>query len=94
MIRTLKAFDIKGKNILLRVDFNVPMNGTSVSNNFRIKTALPTINSCIEGGASITIMSHLGRPDGSHSKKFSLMPVGEELAKLLENSLSFSTSSL
>ena len=90
MIRTLKSFDIKGKNILLRVDFNVPMNGTYVSNNFRIKTALPTINSCIEGGASITIMSHLGRPNGSHSKKFSLMPVGEELAKLLEMPIKFS----
>ena len=90
MIRTLKAFDIKGKNILLRVDFNVPMNGDSVSNNFRIKTALPTINSCIEGGASLTIMSHLGRPNGSPSKKFSLMPVGEELAKLLEMPIKFS----
>ena len=78
MIRTLKAFDIKGKNILLRVDFNVPMNKRVVSNNFRIKTALPTIKSCIEGGASITIMSHLGRPNGSPSEKFSLMPVGEE----------------
>ena len=53
MIRTIKAFDIKGKNILLRVDFNVPMDGKYVSNNFRIKTALPTIKSCIEGGASI-----------------------------------------
>ena len=90
MIRTLKSFDIKGKNILLRVDFNVPMDGGSVSNNFRIKTALPTIKSCIEGGASITIMSHLGRPNGSPSKKFSLMPVGEELAKLLEMPIKFS----
>ena len=90
MIRTIKAFDIKGKNILLRVDFNVPMNEGSVSNNFRIKTALPTIKSCIEGGASITIMSHLGRPNGSPSKKFSLMPIGEELAKLLEMPIKFS----
>ena len=90
MIRTIKAFEIKGKNILLRVDFNVPMNKRGVSNNFRIKTALPTIKSCIEGGASITIMSHLGRPNGSPSKKFSLMPVGEELAKLLEMPIKFS----
>ncbi len=90
MIKTLNAFDIKGKNILLRVDFNVPMDGTSVSNNFRIKTALPTINSCIEGGASLTIMSHLGRPNGSPSKNFSLIPVGEELAKLLEMPIKFS----
>ena len=90
MIRTLKAFDIKDKNILLRVDFNVPMDNNVVINNFRIKTALPTIKSCIEGGASITIMSHLGRPNGSFSEKFSLMPVGEELAKLLEMPIKFS----
>ena len=90
MIRTIKAFDIKGKNILLRVDFNVPMKKSGVSNNFRIKTVLPTIKSCIEGGASITIMSHLGRPNGSPSKKFSLMSVGEELAKLLEMPIKFS----
>ena len=90
MIRTLKAFDIKGKNILLRVDFNVPMDNNVVINNFRIKTALPTIKSCIEGGASITIMSHLGRPNGSVSEKFSLMPVGEELATLLEMPIKFS----
>ena len=90
MIRTLKAFDIKGKNILLRVDFNVPMDNNVVINNFRIKTALPTIKSCIEGGASITIMSHLGRPNGSFSERFSLMPVGEELATLLEMPIKFS----
>ena len=90
MIRTLNAFDIKAKNILLRVDFNVPMNGEIVSNNFRIKSALPTIKSCIEGGASITIISHLGRPNGSVDKKYSLMPVGEELARLLEMPIKFS----
>ena len=90
MIRTLNAFDIKAKNILLRVDFNVPMNGEIVSNNFRIKSALPTIKSCIEGGASITIISHLGRPNGSVDKKYSLIPVGEELARLLEIPIKFS----
>ena len=62
MIRTLNSFDIRGKNVLLRVDFNVPMQGSKVSNNFRLKAALPTINNCIEKGASVTIMSHLGRP--------------------------------
>ena len=90
MIRTLKSFDIRGKNILLRVDFNVPMQGFRVSNNFRLKAALPTINNCIEEGASVTIMSHLGRPDGSRSKALSLMSVGEELAKLLEMPIKFS----
>ena len=90
MIRTLKSFDIRGKNILLRVDFNVPMQEDKITNTFRIKAALPTINNCLEGGASITIMSHLGRPNGSPSKKLSLMPVGEELAKLLEIPIKFS----
>jgi len=90
MIRTLKSFDIRGKNVLLRVDFNVPMQGSRVNNNFRLKAALPTINSCIEGGASVTIMSHLGRPNGFRSKELSLMPVGEELAKLLEMPIKFS----
>ena len=72
MIRTLKSFDIRGKNILLRVDFNVPMQGSRVSNNFRLKAALPTINNCIEEGASVTIMSHLGRPNGSRLKSIKL----------------------
>ena len=90
MVRTLKAFDIRGKNILLRVDFNVPMDGNLVGNNFRIKAALPTIKSCIDGGASVTIISHLGRPNGTFSQKLSLMPIGEELAKLLEMPIKFS----
>ena len=70
----------KGKNILLRVDFNVPVKNEHVSNNFRIKAAIPTIINCVDMGASVTIMSHLGRPNGFVDKKYSLMPVGEELA--------------
>ena len=66
------------------------MQGSRVNNNFRLKAALPTINNCIEEGASVTIMSHLGRPNGSPSKELSLMPVGEELAKLLEMPIKFS----
>ena len=90
MIRTLKAFDLKGKNILLRVDFNVPLENEHVSNNFRIKAALPTIINCVDMGASVTIMSHLGRPNGFVDKKYSLMPVGEELAQLIEMPIKFS----
>ena len=90
MIRTLNSFDIRGKNVLIRVDFNVPMQNCRVSNNFRLKAALPTINNCIEEGASVTIMSHLGRPNGAYSRALSLIPVGEELAKLLEMPIKFS----
>ena len=73
MIRTLKAFNLKGKNILIRVDFNVPLDGERVSNSFRIKAALPTINTCLEGGAAVVLMSHLGRPDGDVDPSLSLI---------------------
>ena len=60
MIKNLKSFDLKGKNILIRVDFNVPLKDDRVTNNFRIKSALPTINTCLEAGGSVVLMSHLG----------------------------------
>ena len=90
MIRTLKAFDIRGKNVLIRTDFNVPMKGDEVANNFRIKAALPTIMTCIDAGASVVLMSHMGRPKGKIDPSLSLMPVGEELAGLLEMPIKFS----
>ncbi len=90
MIRTLKAFDLKGKNILIRVDFNVPIKGERVTNNFRIKSALPTINTCLEAGAAVVLMSHLGRPKGEVDPELSLIPVGEELAGLMEMPIKFS----
>jgi len=90
MIRTLRAFNLRGKNILIRVDFNVPMDGERVINNFRIKAALPTINTCLEGGAAVVLMSHLGRPEGKVDTTLSLIPVGEELAGLLEMPIKFS----
>ena len=90
MIKTLKAFDLEGKNILIRVDFNVPMDGEKVLNNFRIKAAIPTIQTCLEANASVILISHLGRPKGKIDTKLSLMPVGEELASLLEMPIKFS----
>jgi len=90
MIKTLKSFDLKNKNILIRTDFNVPMDGDKVANNFRIKAALPTIKTCLESGSSVTLMSHLGRPDGTQKNHLSLMPIGEELASLLEMPIKFS----
>ena len=84
MIKTLRAFDLRGKNVLLRADFNVPMHKDQVANNFRIKAVLPTILTCIEAGAGVVIMSHMGRPQGKIDSKLSLIAVGEELASLLE----------
>lgn len=90
MLRTLKAFDLKEKKVLMRVDFNAPLKDNKVSDNFRIKSTLPTIKTCIEGGASLTLMSHVGRPNGEYDKKLSLMPIGEELASLLQMPIKFS----
>ena len=90
MIKTLKAFDLEGKNILIRVDFNVPMKNEKVTNNFRIKAAIPTILTCLDAGASVILMSHLGRPNGVKDEKLSLIPVGEELASLMEMPIKFS----
>tara|TARA_A100001037_G_scaffold303177_1_gene336558 strand:+ start:876 stop:2063 length:1188 start_codon:yes stop_codon:yes gene_type:complete len=90
MIRTLKAFDLKRKVILIRVDFNVPLEGENIANNFRIKSALPTINTCLDAGASVVLMSHLGRPNGQVDSNLSLISVGEELAGLLELPIKFS----
>ena len=64
MIKPLKTFDLKNKRILLRVDFNVPIENDKVVDDFRIKQTLPTINYCLEAGAKVIIVSHLGRPNG------------------------------
>ncbi len=91
MLRTLKSFDIKGQTILMRLDLNVPIHGEVIKDDFRIKSCLPTINYCLEEGAAVVLMSHLGRPKGEYSKDFSLMPVGEHLASLLEIPIKFSS---
>ncbi len=90
MLKTLNSFDLKNKRILIRVDFNVPLDGEKVVDNFRIKSVLPTIKTCLTGGASVVLMSHLGRPKGVKNSALSLMPVGEELAELLEMQIKFS----
>ncbi|KKK14128.1 phosphoglycerate kinase PgkA [Aspergillus rambellii] len=76
--------DLKDKRVLIRVDFNVPLDGTKVTNPQRIVGALPTIKYAIDNGAkAVILMSHLGRPDGKKNPKYSLKPVVPELEKLL-----------
>jgi phosphoglycerate kinase len=67
-----------------RVDFNVPFDEGKISNTQRIEAALPTINYALDHGASVVLMSHLGRPDGLPKKEFSLRPVAEALSKFLK----------
>ena len=70
------------------------MDNEKVTNNFRIKAAIPTILTCLDAGASVILMSHLGRPNGVKDEKLSLIPVGEELASLMEIPIKFSVPDL
>jgi phosphoglycerate kinase len=81
--KTVKDIDIKGKRVLMRVDFNVPMADGKVTDDKRIKAALPTIKYVLEQGASLILMSHLGRPKGGPDAEFSLRAASEVLATLL-----------
>lgn len=90
MLKTLKYFEVKNRRVLIRVDFNVPMEKDKVTDNFRIQAVLPTIRYCLDKGAAVVLMSHLGRPKGKPDKKFSLIPAGETLADLLEMPVKFS----
>ncbi|ORX92969.1 3-phosphoglycerate kinase [Basidiobolus meristosporus CBS 931.73] len=82
--------DVKGKRVLIRVDFNVPFADGKISNNQRIVAALPTIKHVLDNGASaVILMSHLGRPNGQAVSKYSLKPVAEELSKLLDREVTF-----
>ena len=82
---------LEGKRALIRVDFNVPQDKVTgaITNNQRIVAALPTIKFALENGASVVLMSHLGRPNGERNEKFTLKPVADELGKLLGKPVTF-----
>ena len=82
--KTVKDIDLKDKRVLMRVDFNVPMQDGKVTDDKRIRASLPTIKYVLDQGASLILMSHLGRPKSASDSEFSLRPVSEVLASLLE----------
>ncbi|KTG05384.1 hypothetical protein cypCar_00001960 [Cyprinus carpio] len=88
---TLDKVDVKGKRVIMRVDFNVPMKDKTITNNQRIKAAVPSIQYCLDKGAkAVVLMSHLGRPDGvPMPDKYSLEPVAAELKNLLGKDIQF-----
>ncbi len=81
--KTVRDVDLKGKRVLMRVDFNVPMQDGAVTDDKRIRASLPTIQYILEHKASLVLMSHLGRPKGGPDPEFSLKPAADSLSKLL-----------
>jgi len=84
-IPQMSDFDLKGKRVLIREDFNVPLKNGEVTSDLRIRAALPTIKQALKAGAKVMLMSHLGRPsEGVFDETFSLAPVARQLSKLLK----------
>jgi len=86
---TIQDLDLKGKRVFVRVDFNVPIKGSKVTDDLRIREALPTIRYGMDHGAILILASHLGRPKGKSKPEFSLAPVAERLSELLGKKVLF-----
>lgn len=83
-MRTIDTLgDVRGKTVLVRSDFNVPLDGQTITDDGRIKAALPTLTRLLEAGAKVLVLAHLGRPKGSPDPAFSLAPVAQRLGELL-----------
>lgn len=83
-VKRMQDLDLAGKSVVIREDFNVPMKGGKISNDKRIRAALPTLRIALEKGAGLVLLSHLGRPtEGQYEEEFSLKPVAARLSELL-----------
>ena len=89
-MKTVDQLNLKDQRVLMRVDFNVPLDNGVVDDNFRIKAALPTIRYCLNQGAAVVLMSHQGRPKGKQIPELTILPVAEELETLLRQNIIFS----
>jgi phosphoglycerate kinase len=92
--KTVGDIDVKGKKVLMRVDFNVPLNGSEITDDRRIAQALPTIKNVLDRGGRLVLMSHLGRPKGGPEAKFSLKPAADRLGQLLGKPVKFTTDAI
>jgi phosphoglycerate kinase len=93
-IRTLNDYNFSEKRVFLRVDFNVPMKNKTITDDTRIRAALPTIEFLIKQGAKVICASHMGRPKGKENKDYTLEPIAEKLGELLGKDTLFSHESV
>lgn len=93
MKKTIRDIELKGKRVLIRCDFNVPLDSNqNITDDTRIRAALPTLEYMVTQGAKVVVMSHLGRPKGKAAAEFSLAPVAVRLAELLGKQVEFADS--
>ncbi|WP_210437651.1 phosphoglycerate kinase [Nocardioides xinjiangensis] len=86
--------DLRGRRVLVRSDLNVPLDGTSITDDGRIRASVPTLRQLSDAGARVVVTAHLGRPDGSPDPRYSLRPVAERLSELLGRPVAFATDTV
>lgn len=89
MKKSVRDVEVEGRSVLVRVDFNVPMEGDRITDDRRIRESLPTIHYLLERGAKVVLASHFGRPKGKPSPEYSLRPAAERLGELLGKPVAF-----
>src|SRR5262252_2513074 len=90
-MKTIKDLKLAGRRVFIRVDFNVPIEHGRITDDTRIRAALPTINFALQHGATVILASHLGRPKGKPKPEFSLQPVAAHLASLINRPVAFAS---
>ena len=90
MMKFIKDINIKNKKVLIRCDFNVPIKENVILDDYRILKTIPTLSYCIDQGAAVILMSHLGRPNKDNYKNLSLRAVAEYLSKYFKKDVLFS----
>ena len=86
--------DLRGKRVLVRSDLNVPLDGTTITDDGRIRASVPTIKQLSDAGARVVVCAHLGRPKGAPEDKYSLRPVAARLGELLGRDVTFATDTV
>src|SRR5690349_4473617 len=86
--------DLQGKRVLVRSDLNVPLDGSTITDDGRIRASLPTLQRLLDAGARVVVVAHLGRPKGAPEDKYSLRPVADRLGELLGSPVAFATDTV